>query len=136
MIPAGKTGIERDAVQLVLDVPPIDRSRYQPGPDTRWVRHSLRGNAITTQLVTDEQPSPLVLEIVIAAEAQASTLAQLIAGAGPVTVRTDPAGPDQQYTIGPESQQLLEPLLGHYPDTAPTEVRDDWTLTITLYLAE
>lgn len=116
-----QTGLERGATQLLLDVPPRIMNRHQEGGPQRAATRSLTGHPIGVEFtqVNDDPTEEWGMETLTAA--QAATLRTLLDGSGPLTAKPERGTADTfQALFAPD--ETLEPIIGHYTETAPAAI--------------
>lgn len=116
-----EVGLERGATQLLLDRAPRVLNRFQEGGPVRATAVSLTGTPISVEFhqEQDERELPLALENMT--EAQTSTLRTLLNGVGPLIVKIAYSTSD---TITCSiKEHTITPIIGHYPENAPTQIR-------------
>lgn len=116
-----QVGIERGATQFLPAREPRVMSRYQGGGPERAITRSLTGSPIVVEYLQDIGQVDLVLRWEHLTAAQIATLRSLIDGAGLVTVKID-IGTSATMLCLFAPDPILEPLVGHYPESAPTAI--------------
>lgn len=125
-----QTGLERGAVQLLLTVPPRIMDRYQEGGPARAATRGLTGNAILVEYVQTTDDASEVWNMETLTELQASTLRTLLNTPGPLTAKPT-RGTTLTFLAAFGPDYVLEPIVGHYTNTAPAAIRY-WRATVTL----
>lgn len=131
--PAGTTGIERGATQLLFTHAPKIVNRHGEGGPDRVVAFSVPKTPIVVEYAAAEDDTTLVIRSELLTAAQAATLETLLRGSGTVEVKLDPASATTITCIfSPRAPDDLEPIWGAYPENAPTALTP-WRCELTLY---
>lgn len=112
-----EVGLERGAVKFSPAREPRIMDRFQEGGPMRAATASLTGSPILVEYLQDEDDVHLVLRWENLSEAEATALRSLADAAGPLTAKLTKGTSDTE-TCGLEALSL-EPLIGHYPESAP-----------------
>lgn len=116
-----QVGIERGATQFLPTREPRVMTRYQRGGPERAITRSLTGSPIGVEYLQDIGQVDLVLRWEHLTAAQVATLRSLVDGAGVVTVKIK-IGTSATITCLFAPGCVFEPLVGHYPESAPTAI--------------
>lgn len=117
-----QTGLERGATQLLLDTPPRIMNRHQDGGPQRAATRSLTGQPIGVEYTQGNDDPTEEWGMETLTEAQAVTLRTLLDGSGPLTAKPEQGTADTfEALFGPG--HTLEPIIGHYTETAPASIR-------------
>lgn len=114
-----QVGIERGATQVLLDREPRLFDRFQEGGPVRAAVQSLTGTPIGVEYLQDTDDARLELALENVTEAQATTIRELTNGDGPAVAKIE-LGVSTTIDVLFE-RVLFEPLVGHYPEGAPTD---------------
>jgi cobalamin biosynthesis protein CbiG len=114
-----QVGVERGATQVLFDREPRILDRFQEGGPVRAATESLTGSPIGVEYLQDTDDARLELALENLTEAKAITLRDLANGSGPAVAKIE-RGVATTIDVLFE-KLLLEPLIGHYPESAPVD---------------
>ena len=114
-------GFERGATQLLLDREPRHFNRYNRSGPVRDSAQAITGKPVTVEYVQEAGEWVIELALEKVTDAKASTLRTLADTAGPLTAKWT-LGVSTTYTVT-INRILFDPIIGHYPDGAPTGLR-------------
>ena len=116
-----ETGFERDATKLALDREPRHLNRYERSGPARASAIALTGKPITVEYHQEAGEWLVELALEQVTDAKTAVLRGLADVAGPLTAKWT-AGVSTTYTVTINRIEF-EPIIGHYPDGAPTGIR-------------
>lgn len=114
-----QVGLERGATQVLLDREPRVLNRFAEGGPERAAIDAINGSPIGVEYLQDTDDRRLELALENLTEAKAITLRELANGSGPAVAKIE-RGVATTIDVLFE-QLLLEPLIGHYPESAPAD---------------
>jgi hypothetical protein len=116
-----QVGFERDATQVLLDREPRHFNRYNRSGPARGSIKSITGKPITVEYTQETGEWLVELALEQLTDTKADILRTLANTAGPLTAKWT-IGVSTTYTVT-INRILFDPIIGHYPDGAPTGLR-------------
>lgn len=108
--------IDGASVDFSVTTPPRVMTRLPHAGAARAAAIGLTGEAIVVEYGSTTTPPKLILRWEYLTASEASTLRSCMDSGGLLTVKTSGSATGVSCVFAPESEQLLEPILGHYAD--------------------
>jgi len=129
-----EVGLERNGTKFSPAREPRIMDRFQEGGPERATTRSITGTPIGIEYHQDVDDARLELRWENLSEAEASILRLILNGWGPLTAKIE-KGVATTYQVLIE-RGFLEPLIGHYPEGAPSSpaALRRWRATVSVLL--
>ena len=113
----GEVGIERDATQVLFDVPPIIEDRHREGGPTTSFELAITNDPCVVDYAVDQDKAFLKIRMEQLAIAQVNLIETLMGATGPIVVKLK-VGDATTITcaFGPRDMHKFEPYNKDYPE--------------------